>query len=359
MRKTTGAVIFLLGAFTLPCLAQPSMSRGQQFLPITSAECLRRAGLALTAEGYSSSGAGNFANGFKDEHGAYIICNEVSSGGLVVNIVVASLARDAGVPGYERQKLQARMEQPGAAPTPAPAPPPAPAPSPGPPPAPSGCRCGAVMPYCVTATSGTSPAGKPAIVVQFATPVPRYGGAIGVSDWIGLFVAGEKIGKVEWFWNENICPLYFGLPAPGKYEVRYLLDNSYDKVMASIPITVTASGMLTRGVTGLPQERTPVSGGGSCQGAGYSLTVEPRVARSGEKIAVRVTVPGGAPPEGSWVGLFQPYGSSHLGQFSYLADLKPTFTRTFNSTVPGQYEIRVLLDSGYDKVAARCSFTVQ
>ncbi len=105
--------LLLVAASCFTCHAQPSMSRGQQSLTIRSDECLRRAALALRAEGYSSGGSGNFAQGFKGEHGAYIICNDLSNGTTVVNIVVASLAGDAGVPGYERQRLQAQMERPG------------------------------------------------------------------------------------------------------------------------------------------------------------------------------------------------------------------------------------------------------
>lgn len=102
-----------------------------------------------------------------------------------------------------------------------------------------------------------------------------------------------------------------------------------------------------------------VSSGGGCQGTGYSLTIEPKVARAGESIAVHVTVPDGAPPEGSWVGLFPAGERGHLGQWTYLVALRPTFTRSFTAPGPGQYEIRVLLDNGYDKVAVGCNFTVQ
>lgn len=99
-------------------------------------------------------------------------------------------------------------------------------------------------------------------------------------------------------------------------------------------------------------------GGGNCPGvAGYSVTIEPNTARIGDSITVRLTIPGGNPPQGSWVGIFK--GDSYLN-YSYLADLKPSFTRIFPVPMDaGQFEVRVLLDSGYSNVAVRCNFTVQ
>jgi hypothetical protein len=104
-----------LCAGAVTCLAQPVMSRGQQQLPVNYAECLNRARQALQNVGFTVGGAGNFAQGFKDVSGAYIICNEIPGSGTVVNIVVATIANDAGVPGRLRELLQAQMERPGAA----------------------------------------------------------------------------------------------------------------------------------------------------------------------------------------------------------------------------------------------------
>jgi hypothetical protein len=96
-------------------LAQPAMSRGQQQLAVNYSECLNRARQALRNVGFTAEGSGNFAQGWKDVSGAYIICNEIPGSGTVVNIVVATIGNDAGVPGYLRQLLQAQMERPGGA----------------------------------------------------------------------------------------------------------------------------------------------------------------------------------------------------------------------------------------------------
>ena len=109
------AVGLTLVVSAAPCLAQPAMSRGQQQLPTNYADCLNRARQALSNVGFSVAGAGNFAQGFKDTSGAYIICNDAPSGGVIVNIVVATNTNDAGVPGNLRQLLQAQMERPAAA----------------------------------------------------------------------------------------------------------------------------------------------------------------------------------------------------------------------------------------------------
>jgi hypothetical protein len=111
MQRIGLAVTLCGGGVT--CLAQPAMSRGQQHLPINYDECLNRARQALTNVGFTSTGAGNFAQGFKEASGAYITCNDAPGGGMSVNIFVATITNDAGVPGLLRQCLQAQMERPG------------------------------------------------------------------------------------------------------------------------------------------------------------------------------------------------------------------------------------------------------
>ncbi len=109
---------FTAGAFLLVFCgwadSQPVMSRGQQTLAIGYEDCLRRAQGAFAAEGWVNVGTnGNAVCGFKGINGAYIVCNPAPDAKLAVNIFVASNSNDSGVPGLERQKLQARMESPG------------------------------------------------------------------------------------------------------------------------------------------------------------------------------------------------------------------------------------------------------
>jgi len=87
----------------------PGWSRGQQNLAISYDECVRRMAVALQAEGYGrdANSGGNFVAGTKGVHTAVIICSPAPNARMLVQIVVASNG-DGG--GYERQKLQARME---------------------------------------------------------------------------------------------------------------------------------------------------------------------------------------------------------------------------------------------------------
>lgn len=109
-------LLFALAFFTLvsSVSAQPTMSRGEQLLAIGYDECIRRAEQAYMAEGWVNIGKGGaFVNAFKDNNGAYIMCNVAPENKIWVNIVVASSSRDDNVPGAERVKLQQRMDQSG------------------------------------------------------------------------------------------------------------------------------------------------------------------------------------------------------------------------------------------------------
>jgi hypothetical protein len=92
--------------------AQPAMSRGEQLLPISYNECIQRAEQAYLAEGWVNIGKGGaFVSAFKENNGAYIMCNVAPENKVWVNIVVASNSGDGNVPGGERVKLQRRMDQ--------------------------------------------------------------------------------------------------------------------------------------------------------------------------------------------------------------------------------------------------------
>lgn len=69
----------------------PGWSHGQQNLAVTYDECVRRAPMALRAEGYRIDyAAGAFAVGIKNVHTAVVMCNQAPEGKTWVNIVVAS-----------------------------------------------------------------------------------------------------------------------------------------------------------------------------------------------------------------------------------------------------------------------------
>lgn len=90
--------------------AAPPASRGEQFLALSVRECEARAESAFKAEGWGSIAVGDrWTSGQKDVHVAYITCNEAGEGRVVVNVFVASERGDGGVPGAQRERLQAQM----------------------------------------------------------------------------------------------------------------------------------------------------------------------------------------------------------------------------------------------------------
>lgn len=108
------SLVFALSfcGFSTNVSAQPAYSRGEQRLPITYEVAMQRARAALIAEGFVNLNEGGaFISGFKDIHTAVIMCNVAPDATTWINIVVASIANDAGIPGAERVKLQNRMNQ--------------------------------------------------------------------------------------------------------------------------------------------------------------------------------------------------------------------------------------------------------
>jgi len=96
--------------------ATPTLSRGELTLNLGYGDCMQRAREAFQSLGWVNIGAGGaFTSGFRGDQGAYITCNEVAPGRVLVNIFVASDSRDANVPGAARVQLQDAM---GGAPPP-------------------------------------------------------------------------------------------------------------------------------------------------------------------------------------------------------------------------------------------------
>ncbi|MEK7724398.1 MAG: hypothetical protein AAB336_08635 [Acidobacteriota bacterium] len=107
-------IIGIVFTITSTVSAQPAMSRGEQRLSISYDECISRAERAFTNEGWVNIGKGGaFVNAFKENNGAYIMCNVAPDNKIWVNIVVASSSQDNSIAGGERVKLQRQMENSG------------------------------------------------------------------------------------------------------------------------------------------------------------------------------------------------------------------------------------------------------
>jgi PAN domain len=73
------------------------------------------------------------------------------------------------------------------------------------------------------------------ITYGFRGPRPQATG-----DWIALLKAGTN-NYVDWFWVKDIqqgCGITMRGQAAGEYELKYLLEGGYEKVMAVTRITV-------------------------------------------------------------------------------------------------------------------------
>lgn len=116
-RRVVLAAALLVVASALRVAAQvPGMSRGVSADPFPYDECMRRAEYALRAEGYEvRQRGGGYTWGAKGIHGAYILCDGLPSspGTSIINIVVASNASSADVPGAERVRLGRRIGEVG------------------------------------------------------------------------------------------------------------------------------------------------------------------------------------------------------------------------------------------------------
>ncbi len=117
-------LVFYLFIFVSALQSQPAWSRGEQIFSISFETAMQRAESALRAEGYVNIFTqANIKAGYKGNNTAVIMCNEAQGGRQWINIVVSSITSDPGVPGYERERLQAQMNNSGGNTPPPPQPP--------------------------------------------------------------------------------------------------------------------------------------------------------------------------------------------------------------------------------------------
>jgi hypothetical protein len=201
-----------------------AMSKGQQILALSHAECLSGAAAALRTSGYTSWGdSGNGSWGERQNQGAVILCEVTVGEREVVDILVATEGTDdPAVPGAERVRLQGLMKRTAssAAATRVAA----------------GCQ-GAT--YSVAVTPAVARQGQE-ITIRFASQ-----GEMHDYDWIGIYPVGQGArNKIDWVYtttHEYTCSWTRIAPPPGEWEIAYLLDDSYDEIRARTRLTVLAS----------------------------------------------------------------------------------------------------------------------
>ncbi len=242
LRRQIGAVSIALSTAALavqPALAAPSVSRGQQDLPIGYEDCLQRARSAFAQNGWSNIGGGppaSFVLAFKGPNSSYITCNPGPNGIMTINVFVASDSQDGNVPGGERVSLQNSIAGGGVVQS-------------------GGLRIEAL--------------GAGRIRVHWA------GKPGNPQDWVTVVPAGTPTGtpgSYQWA-NRPAGALDFGPLTPGPYEARFYLNNTYT-VQDSLPFNVTgASAGLN--VEKLGGGRVRIHWGGKPGGAQDWITVVP------------------------------------------------------------------------------------
>lgn len=182
---------------------------------------MSRATAALQAEGFISlTNQANMVAGYKGPNTALILCNEAPGGTYWVNIVVSSLKNDGGIPGAERVKLQARMNNPGQPPTN------------------NIGGCPRSNTYGLSIVPSSARVGQ-TVKIRYMYPGDKPGSA----DWIGCFYPTTKQSYTGfWTYLTSVkgCEYDFVVPNinPGPMQFRYILDGGYDKIMATAEFVV-------------------------------------------------------------------------------------------------------------------------
>ena len=184
------------------------------------------------------------------------------------------------------------------------------------------------------------------------------------TDWIGLYSAGAAdTNFISWIYAScSTSPgsarasgsCSYVLPATlsgGSYELRLLANNGYTRLATTNSFTVTTGGS------------TPPSGGGTSP----TLTVTPTTVSPGGTVTATwsgIT----APTSTDWIGLYSP-GAADTNFTSWIyvsCSMSPGSARASGScsyVLPatlsgGSYELRLLANNGYTRLATTNSFTV-
>ncbi len=168
-----------------------------------------------------------------------------------------------------------------------------------------------------------------------------HAGGASSRDWIGLFPVGASVTghKAYLMAVEESGTYYFKAPtAPGAYELRYILDDDRTSVASSGVVTVLGN------LPPPPLVRVE----------SLATTV-----RRGQEIPACVAIYAGQVTDKDWIGLYAPDAKNE----QYLTWMYAAPTAGGPATLkapdqPGVYEIRYLLDNGYESVATSARIVV-
>jgi subtilisin family serine protease len=204
----------------------------------------------------------------------------------------------------------------------------------------------AVRSFTVVACAPTSLSASPASIAVGGSLTASWSNVCAPtgSDWIGLYRAGAPDTSylaARYTTGSASGSVPFAIPAtlaPGTYELRLFPNGGYARLAVSNSVTVTApDGCVGASLSASP---TSVSAGGS----------------------VTASWSGVCAPSGSdWIGLYLPGApdTSYLALRSGTGTASGSVPFTIPATLaPGTYQLRLLANGGYTRLAASNNFTV-
>ncbi len=158
-------------------------------------------------------------------------------------------------------------------------------------------------------------------------------GKLSPKDWIGLFPeGGGDSSRVAWKYapSGDTALAFTAPPKPGRYEFRYFPADGSPSVASSPAVTVFDSG--TRPFV--------------------ALRVDSPQVRAGGPVHVEWTGLSGRALPADWVGIFAEGSDNRaFGPWAYVQGETGGRLTLTAPKAPGVYEVRYLLDDGYDAVA--------
>ena len=168
----------------------------------------------------------------------------------------------------------------------------------------------------------------------------HLGGAMAPQDWIGLYPVGAPVTRYTDFRMVQVTSEYvFIAPkSPGTYEFRYVLADNKTVIASSNPVVVLGNPPV-KPMVDLQSGMTYVKAGGEIP-ADWSLLTGARSTRD-------------------WIGLYAAGAKNEdFVSWKYVTDADRGRLTLQAPDKPGTYEIRYLLDNGYESVATSVRIVV-
>lgn len=165
-------------------------------------------------------------------------------------------------------------------------------------------------------------------------------GKTSARQWIGLYAEGAEVSRYSAYLMVHDGAEYvFKAPrAPGTYEFRYVLEDDATAIAASNPFRVY-DDPVSRTLVELQSDTTYVKCGGEIP-ALWSLLAGKRTLQD-------------------WIGLYAPGAKNEdYLTWKYVADADQGKLTLQAPDQPGTYEMRYLLDNGYESVATSIRIVV-